>query len=84
MLCFAGECYAGLASVMGALFGAVLNVTLVRMAGEDFFFFKWHFTILPVFLCAFPLFVVAAAVPAVCSRMIRRVSVVERLRRAEV
>lgn len=84
MLFFEGECYAVLASVTGALVGAVLNVTLVRMAGEGFFFFKWHFTILPVFLCAFPLFVVAAAVPAVCSRMISRVSVVERLRRAEV
>lgn len=83
MLYAEGGCYAALTGVCAVLLSSILNVTAVRSVGEGYFFFVWRFTVLPVILCIPVLFAVSVFVPAMCYKNMSRVSVVERLRRAE-
>lgn len=83
MLCYEGGYYALFTSISALVIGSILNVTVVRSIGESFFFFTWRFTVLPVVLCIPILAAVVYAVPEAGFRRIGRVSVVERMRRAE-
>lgn len=74
-------------SILGLLGSLILSViaslTVVRMMGVELTYFTWHFTLLPVFLCIIPLFLITAIVPLVCYNKMAQKTVVERLRIAE-
>lgn len=83
MLIYEGVGY----SVLGLLCSLILSITgsltVVRMLGEELSYFTWHFTLLPVILCAIPLIFITAFVPSVCYNKMAQKTVVERLRIAE-
>lgn len=83
MLCYEGGYYAVFTSISALLLAGILDATAVRMFGEGFFFFTWHFTVMPVILCIPVLAVVVYLIPLFCYRSMSKVSVVERMRRAE-
>ena len=83
MLCYEGGYYALFTVISALVIGGILNLTAVRSIGEGIFFFTWRFTVLPVVLCMPLLAVVVYVVPSVCCRRLGRVSVVERMRKAE-
>lgn len=83
MLCYEGGYYAVYTGACALLLGSFLSVTAVRMIGEGYFFFRWHFTVAPVLLCLPVLGLIVYCVPALCYKNMSRTSVVERMRRAE-
>lgn len=83
MLVCEGLCYAVLTGIVSVILSALLNVTAVKNIGSSFFFFTWHFTILPVVLCLPFLAAVVFLVPWACHKQMRKTSVVERIRRDE-
>ncbi len=83
MLCFEGGYYALYTAVCAVALSLVLSVTAVRSLGESFFFFTWKLTVTPVLLCIPAVAAVVLLVPVICYRSMNKVSVVERMRRAE-
>lgn len=83
MLKTEGLCYALLAAIAALALAAALNLTVVRSVGDSFFFFTWHFTLLPVILCLPVMAVVVLCVPVIGYNRLCRISVVERMRQAE-
>ena len=83
MLCFEGGYYAVFTSICALILSALLSIAAVRPIGEGFFFFSWKFTLLPVVLCIPVIVVVVVIVPLVCYNNMNKVSVVERMKRAE-
>ncbi len=83
MLLYEGGYYALFTSICALILGSILNLTVVRTVGGGYFFFTWHFTVTPVILCIPVLAVVVYLVPSFCYRSMSKVSVVERMRRAE-
>lgn len=84
MLCTEGIYYAAGTMVIAVLASVILNLTVLRGLENTFFFFKNHFTLLPLVLCIVPLLLVVLAVPVLGYHNIRRQSVVERMREGEV
>lgn len=84
MLCTEGIYYAAGTMVIAVLVSVILNLTVLRGLENTFFFFKNHFTLLPLVLCIVPLLLVVLAVPVLGYHNIRRQSVVERMREGEV
>lgn len=84
MLCTEGIYYATGTMVIAVLVSVILNLTVLRGLENTFFFFKNHFTLLPLVLCIVPLLLVVLAVPVLGYHNIRRQSVVERMREGEV
>lgn len=84
MLCTEGIYYAAGTMVIAVLVSVILNLTVLRGLENAFFFFKNHFTLLPLVLCIVPLLLVVLAVPVLGYHNIRRQSVVERMREGEV
>lgn len=84
MLCTEGIYYAAGTMVIAVLVSVILNLTVLRGLENTFFFFKNHFTLLPLVLCIVPLLLVVLAVPVLGYQNIRRQSVVERMREGEV
>ena len=83
MFVWEGLGYSVLGLVCSFLLSSLASVTVVRSMGAELSYFTWHFTLLPVFLCAFPLTAVTALLPAICCRKVGKEPVVERLRTAE-
>lgn len=83
MLCFEGGYYALYTAVCAVTLSVVLSVTAVRSLGENFFFFTWKLTVTPMLLCIPAVAAVVLLVPVICYRSMNKVSVVERMRRAE-
>lgn len=83
MLCFEGGYYALYTAVCAVTLSVALSVTAVRSLGESFFFFTWKLTVTPVLLCIPAVAAVVLLVPVICYRSMNKVSVVERMRRAE-
>ena len=84
MLCTEGIYYAAGTMVIAVFVSVILNLTVLRGLENTFFFFKNHFTLLPLVLCIVPLLLVVLAVPILGYQNIRRQSVVERMREGEV
>lgn len=84
MLCTEGIYYAAGTMVIAVLVSVILNLTVLRGLENAFFFFKNHFTLLPLVLCIVPLLLVVLAVPVLGYHNIRRQSVMERMREGEV
>lgn len=83
MLCFEGGYYALYTGIFSVLFSSIVSVLVVRPFGDEMFFFSWHFTLLPIALCAPILLAVVVLVPAVCHKSMNKASVVERMRKEE-
>lgn len=83
MLLYEGGYYALFTGICALVLGSILNLTVVRSIGGEYFFFTWHFTVTPVILCIPVLAVVVYLVPSFCYRGMSKASVVERMRRAE-
>lgn len=83
MLCFEGGYYAAFTVVVSLMLGGILDATVVRNIGNSFFFFDWHFTVTPILACTPVLLAVVLIVPAVCYKKMCKMSVVERMRKAE-
>ncbi len=83
MLMWEGGYYAFYTLILSLLFGALLNVTVIRNFGKSMPFFEWDFTLWPIFLCALPIFLVVLLVPVLVYRKLCRTSVVERIRISE-
>lgn len=83
MLCFEGGYYALYTAVCAVILSVILSATAVKSLGEGFFFFTWKLTVAPVLLCIPAVLVVVLLVPVLCYRSMNKISVVERMRRAE-
>lgn len=83
MLCYEGGYYALYTTVCALILSVILSVTAVKNLGEGFFFFTWKFTVAPVLFCIPAIIIVVLLVPVVCYRRIGKISVVERMKKAE-
>lgn len=83
MLMYEGIGYSVLGLLSSLILSIVGSLTVVRMMGAELSYFTWHFTLLPVFLCIIPLFLITALVPLICYNKMAQKTVVERLRIAE-
>lgn len=83
ILCLEGLYYAILTGVVAVILSGILNVTIIRNIGGQFFFFTWKFTITPIFVCLPFLVAVVFVVPIVCYKGMCKESVVERMKRVE-
>lgn len=63
MLMYEGIGYSVLGLLSSLILSIVGSLTVVRMMGAELSYFTWHFTLLPVFLCIIPLFLITALVP---------------------
>ena len=83
MLIYEGLGYSVLGLICSFILSTIASFTIVRMMGAELSYFTWHFSLLPVILCAIPLIAITAFVPLQCYRKMARKTVVERLRIAE-
>jgi len=83
MLIYEGLGYSILGLSCSFILSSIASITIVRMLGSELSYFTWHFSLLPVTLCAIPLIAITAFVPLLCYRKMARKTVVERLRIAE-
>ena len=83
MLMYEGIGYSALGFLCSLILSVAGSLTVVRTMGAELSYFTWHFTLLPVILCVFPLVLITALVPLVCYNKMARKTVVERLRMAE-
>ena len=83
MLCFEGGFYALYTGICSAAVSSLVSVLVVKPFGDETYFFQWHFTVLPLVICIPVLAAVVVLVPALCHRHMLRLSVVERMQRAE-
>ena len=83
MLIYEGIGYSILGLLGSLILSVIASLTVVRMMGVELTYFTWHFTLLPVFLCIIPLFLITAIVPLVCYNKMAQKTVVDRLRIAE-
>ena len=83
MLCCEGGFYALYTVICSVVVSGLMSVLVVKPFGDGMYFFKWHFTLLPLVICIPILLAVVVLVPAVCRRSMNRLSVIDRLRRTE-
>ncbi|MDN0061248.1 ABC transporter permease [Mediterraneibacter glycyrrhizinilyticus] len=83
MLIYEGLGYSVLGLICSFIFSTIASVTVVKMMGAELTYFTWHFSLLPIILCAIPLIAITAIVPLLCHRNMAKRTVVERLRIAE-
>lgn len=83
MLCTEGLCYAFFTVIAAVMLGSIVSVTAIRMLGGALFFFRWHFTVTPIFLCIPVLVLAVVFVPAVCFGRMCKKSVVTRMVKTE-
>ena len=83
MLIYEGLGYSVLGLICSFIFSTIASVTVVKMMGAELTYFTWHFSLLPIILCAIPLIAITAIVPLLCYRNMAKRTVVERLRIAE-
>ncbi|MCR4759317.1 MAG: ABC transporter permease [Oscillospiraceae bacterium] len=80
MLSWEGVCYVLLTTVCALTVSALLSWFLLRRFAEEMFFFRYHFTLLPVLLGLPVLLIFSVVIPAAAYRIICRDSIVDRLR----
>ena len=83
MLIYEGLGYSVLGLVCSFILSTIASITVVKMMGAELSYFTWHFSLLPVMLCAIPLIAITALVPLLCYHKMSKQTVVERLRIAE-
>jgi len=83
MLIYEGLGYSVLGLICSFILSTLASITIVKMMGAELSYFTWHFSLLPVILCAVPLILITAIIPLLCYRKMSKRTVVERLRIAE-
>lgn len=83
MLIKEGLCYAGLTLFFTLAAGLPLSYFLVQIIAGQMWFFQWHLTLLPIFLCLPVLLFVTFIVPVLAYQQFSRQSLIERLRMTE-
>ncbi|MGZ9584711.1 ABC transporter permease [Paenibacillus marinisediminis] len=83
MLMFEGFYFALLTLGIVCTFGMLLTYFGVSAFAGQFWFFSYHFTVLPIAICTPLLIMMALAVPMLSYRTASRMSIVERLREME-
>ncbi|UWG97636.1 ABC transporter permease [Dehalobacter sp. DCM] len=83
MVIYEGFSYAGMTLLFALTVGSAVCYGLVWAITNQMWFFTYHFTLLPVLLCAPLLLTIAALIPVLAYKMMARESIVERLRETE-
>lgn len=83
MLWAEGIYYAVFTVTAALVFGSIVSITVIQKLGGQFFFFTWHFSVLPIVLCIPVLLLVVLIVPTLCYSRLGRDSVVKRMAKAE-
>lgn len=79
MLAGEGFCYAALTTLFSVTFGSLMGYYMIKTIARGMWYFVYHFTLVPIFVCL-PFFIaVAILVPLLCCRSLSRQSIVERL-----
>ncbi len=82
MLMAEGVWYGAAASLVSLILGVAASLLVVRTLGAGFWFFSYHFTVLPLLLTVPVLLAVGILLPALMLRSVEKQSIVERLREA--
>ena len=82
-ICLEGVLYSLLSVFIGLILSGLFTVLLIRPVGAGMWFFKWHFTLAPVFIIMPFMIIIAAIIPYVIYNKFMKASVVERLRLTE-
>ena len=83
MLSWEGLLYAIITLALTVTVGSAVTYELVHLLSSEMWYFTWHFSVLPLVLCAPVLLVLCLLVPTLCCRSLRRHTIVERLRETE-
>lgn len=83
MLVYEGIFYAAGAGILTLILSLILNPLVGNLLGEMFWFFSYHFTIIPVFI-VIPVFILLGVMlPLLIYKFTAKKSIVERLRETE-
>ena len=83
MLMWEGVHYAFLTAICSVLLGTLLSVFIINSIASELFFFTYHFTLVPIFICIAVLVLLSGVIPTTSYNTICNGSVVDRLRRTE-
>lgn len=83
MLIFEGMMYAVFTLVFSLTLGSLLCSVLVKGVAGEIWFFRYHFSLLPIILCAPFLILVSVLIPYAAYGQVNKESIVERLKMIE-
>ena len=83
MLMIEGLLYTIAAVVISILLVAVLEPMTGKVAGQMFWFFRFHYTIAPILIAAVFFAIIGAAVPQIVYHFVGKRTIVERLRESD-
>lgn len=83
MLIFEGMLYAAFTLFFSLTIGSVISSVLVKGVAGTIWFFRYHFSVLPIMLCAPLLILFSVLIPYVAYVHVSRESIVERLKMIE-
>lgn len=83
MLMWEGIHYAFLTAICSVLLGTLLSVFIINGIASELFFFTYHFTLVPIFICIAVLVLLSVIIPITSYNTICNGSVVDRLRTTE-
>lgn len=83
MIVFESVYYALGACLLGLIFSALCNLTLIRGILSSMWQYNFHFTLLPAFIVSISLFLVSIIVPILALKFFHKGSIVEQLRVTE-
>lgn len=85
MMIYEGFYYAGGADIMGAIFAAILGLTVLKsvLNSPSMWYFTLHFTLVPALIIALVYLLLAAVIPVIVLHFFNKGTVVERLRSSE-
>lgn len=85
MMIFEGLYYAGIADVIGAIFSAILGLTVLKsvLNSPSMWYFTLHLTLVPALIIALVYLLLAAVIPVIVLHFFNKGTVVERLRSSE-
>lgn len=80
MLILEGMYYGVLSIVLSVAIHTVVGTSVINMLAGEMWFFKSHFTILPILLCMPFVMLVSVSIPLIASRKMKKESIVNRMR----
>lgn len=85
MMIYEGLFYAGAADIVGAIFAAIVGLTVLKsvLNSSSMWYFTLHFTLVPALIIALVYLLLAAVIPVIVLRFFNKGTVVERLRTSE-
>ena len=85
MMIYEGLYYAGTADIVGAIFAAIVGLTVLKsvLNSSAMWYFTLHFTLVPALIIALVYLLLAAVIPVIVLRFFNKGTVVERLRTSE-